>query len=108
MDFGVQDIIRLIAFGSQMFEPASVRQQIVGSKLFDRVFHIPVTTENFEVDFDLTRSTESGRKAILQNFIQQRILETSDGRLVFSNQSLESAQADIVFADFFVTIETDF
>ena len=108
MDFGVQDIIRLIAFGSQMFEPASARQQIVGSKLFDRVFHIPVTTENFEVDFDLTRSTESGRKAILQNFIQKRILETSDGRLVFSNQSLESAQADIVFADFFVTIETDF
>jgi len=108
VDVGVQDIIRLVSFGSKMFEPVSVRQQIVGSKLFDRVFHIPVTTENFEVDFELTRATDSGRKAIVQNFIQQRLLETPDGNLQFSNQSLETAQADIVFADFFVTIETDF
>lgn len=108
VDFGVQDIIRLITFGSLLFEPSTMRQQVVGSKLFDRVFHLPVTTENFEVDFDLTRATESGRKAIVQNFIQQRLVETSDNKLMFSNQSLDTAQADVVFADFFVTIETDF
>lgn len=108
IDLGVQDIVRLIAYGSKAFEPLSIRQEIVGSKLFDRVFHIPVTTEGFEVDLELTSATESGRKALLKNFIQQKITETSDKRLVFSNQSLETAQAEVVFADFFVTVETDF
>lgn len=108
LDIGIQDIIKLFAYGNKMFEPQIIKQETLSPKLFDRIFHIPVSTEGFELDLELTRRTESGRKALLQNFVQQRIIESSNGTLIFSNQSPEEAQTDVVFADFFITIETDF
>jgi hypothetical protein len=108
INIGVRDTIKLFAYGSKAFEPQLIRQEIVSSKLFDRIFHIPVSTEGFELDLELTRRTESGRKALLQNFIQQRIIEGNNNKLIFSNQSPKDAQADVVFADFFVTVESDF
>lgn len=100
-----KDVVNLFTYGSKKFEPSIMRKQVVGPKLFDRVFHIPMSTENFEVDFNLTRATESGRQALVQNFIQEKISETSDGKMLF--QSTDQLD-DVVFADFFASIETDF
>lgn len=104
-DATIQDIIRLVTYGSKMFEPSSIREQIISSKMFDRVFHIPVSVDNFEIDIETTKQTESGRLALLQNFVQDSIVETSDQQFIFSSQDPEN---DIAFADFFITIETEF
>lgn len=97
-----QDVIRLATYGSLSFEPALLRQEIVQSRLFDRVFHIPVSTESFEVDLDMTVMTESGKRALRQNFVQNQLEETNTNSVVFKPID---PQTDIVFADFFVTVE---
>lgn len=97
-----QDSIRLATYGSLSFEPALLRQQIIQPKLFDRVFHIPVSTEGYEVDLDLTVATESGKRALRQSFVQNQLIEVSSNTVVF--KSIDP-QTDIVFADFFVTVE---
>jgi len=100
-----KDVANLFTYGSKKFEPSIMRKQVVGPKLFDRIFHIPMSTEGFEIDFELTRATDSGRQALVQNFIQEKISETEDGKTLFqSTQQLD----DVVFADFFASIETDF
>lgn len=104
LDDDVKDILRLSTFGSILFEPPLLRQKTVGAKLFDRVFHLPLRVENFEVDQELTNSTISGKLALLQNVVQNRIVETRDGRLVFR----PSDENEVIFTDFFVTVETDF
>ena len=104
VDVDTKDMLRLMVYGSVMFEPNVLRQQVTSDKLFDRVFHIPVGVENYEVDEELTNSSESGRLSLKQNFVQNKLFRTTDGKLVMQ----ASDENDIIFNDFFVTIETDF
>ena len=104
VDDDTKDTLRLLTYGSIVFEPNVLRQQVVSNKLFDRVFHIPVGIENYEIDEMLTNSTESGRMSLKQSFVQDNTVRTSDGKLIMQT----SGENDIIFNDFFVTIETDF
>ena len=103
-DDDVKDILRLTTFGSSIFEPEVLRQRAIGAKLFDRVFHLPVAIDHYEIDFDLTTSTESGRLALEKNYVQKRIITTPDGRQIFRDNN----KNDVIFSDFFIAIETDF
>lgn len=105
MDATIQDVIRLVTYGSRMFDPKSVRDQIVSPKLFDRIFHIPISIDGFDVDVETTKQTNSGRQALLKNFVQDKLVEANDNTFTFD---IKNTQNEVAFADFFVTVETDF
>ena len=102
IDEETKDIVRLATFGSITFEPSVIRQKTINAKLFDRVFHVPLTVEFFEIDEEQTNSTQNGSNALKQDFIQDKLFRFSNDRLFMRLSSDE----DIVFSDFFVTIET--
>lgn len=103
-DEEVRDLVRLVVYGNtEVFEPNVPYSKIVMPKMFDRIFHIPILVDDFEIDHVATNATNSGRLALLKNFVQDKIKLSSDGK-----QSFEATGPnDIVFSDFFVTIETN-
>jgi hypothetical protein len=101
IDEETKDIVRLSTFGSITFEPSILRQKTISSKLFDRVFHLPLTVEFFEIDENQTRSTQNGYNALRQDFLQDKLFRFRD-RLFLKLSSDE----DIIFSDFFVNVET--
>lgn len=98
-----KDVIRLFNFGSLMFSPNEVKSRVLEPKLFDRILHIPLDTDNFEVDIELTNSTESGRHAWKQAYVQENLRRNVGGSRVFLK---ERKKNDLAFEDYFVTIET--
>jgi len=100
VDEEAKDILRLFIFGDIIFEPERLRNQVTSPKLFDRVFHIALNTEEFEIDEELTRETESGKLALEQSFVQERLVRIGDR--VFFRPKLSN---ELVFEDYFVTIE---
>lgn len=102
IDQRIKDIVRLATFGSITFDPSVIQGRITKPKLFDRVFHIPLTVEFFEVDEDQTNSTQNGYNALKQDSIQDKLFRFSNGRLFMRLNDEE----EVVFSDFFVTIET--
>lgn len=100
VDEEAKDILRLFVFGDLIFEPERLRNQVTSPKLFDRIFHIPLNTEEFEVDEDLTRETESGKLALEQSFVQDRLVRRGD-QVFFTPKD----RNELIFEDYFVTIE---
>ncbi len=97
-----KDIIRLLSYGNIMFTPDFVKQKILKPKLFDRVFHLPVNLEDFEIDTEATLSTESGRMAYTKSSFQEQIVRNRDAEyLVTKNRN------DARFEDIFVVIEAN-
>lgn len=106
----VKDILRSTTSGQVLTVPETERAKTLGPKKFDRVFHVPVDIDNFEVDLDATRETDSGtralEKAALQNVFREenRFLGTEDNsKPVFLKKR---TSRDIIFEDFFVTLES--
>lgn len=100
VDDEAKDILRLFVFGDIVFEPQRLRNQVTSPKLFDRIFHVPVNSEEFEIDEDLTRETESGKLALEQSFVQVRLVRRGN-KLFFRPKD----RNELIFEDYFVTIE---
>lgn len=101
LDMDSRETLRLLTFGSLMFSPEEVENKVFSSKTFDRVFNIPLNIENFEIDLNLTLSTESGRTAWNQRYVQDNII------LKNNNWFLKPRDKnDIIFDDYFVCLET--
>lgn len=101
VDNQIKDIIRLATFGSLTFEPGVIYEKVIKPKLFDRVFHIPLTVEFFEIDEIETNSTQNGYNALKQDSIQEKLVKFGDRLFMKLND-----EEQVVFSDFFVTVET--
>ncbi|MFA6049716.1 MAG: hypothetical protein WC761_00695 [Candidatus Paceibacterota bacterium] len=97
----VKDVLRLFDYGSVVFNSGEVTGRVLTPKLFDRVFNIPLNIENFEIDLDLTLSTESGRNAWNQSYVQNKVIEKSGKYYMLPRNKNE-----LIFEDYFVAIET--
>jgi len=96
-----KDIIRLFDYGSIVFNEKEITSRVLAPKLFDRLFHIPLNIEEFEIDFEKTVSTESGRKAWSQTYLQEKIV-LREGRYFLKPRP----KNELIFEDYFVAIET--
>lgn len=97
-----KDIIRLFNYGSLIFNEQEVYRRVLMPKLFDRVFNIPLNIEDFEIDVDKTLSTESGRRAWSQAYLQEKIFVRADGKYFMKPRE----KNELIFEDYFVAVET--
>lgn len=106
----VKDLIRSITSGQALVKPETEKNRILRPKKFDRVFHFAVNIDDFEIDKKEMTKTEVGRaafeKASLNNLFRTENRE-SDGeneeRPIYFKKRTDR---DIIFEDYFVTIET--
>lgn len=76
-------------------------------KLFERIFNIAVDPDAFEIDNDLTLTTESG-KSFLSSQLANRLIsriDENDPRRLRMNQSIRRQLGNISLQQFFVTVE---
>lgn len=98
----VKDYYRLFLFGTNTTQEQAIRNLIVRPKIFDRIFHIPVNIDNFEVDLELTLSTQSGRQSFNQSYVQDNLIKINENTYKLKPRGAN----DIVFEDYFIRIET--
>lgn len=102
VDQETKDTLRLLSYGNVVFQSSYVRQKILDSKLFDRVFQIPIGIDDFAIDVASTISTESGRATYMKNAIQNQITRTNGKEYLRTRN-----RNDLVFEDYFVVIESN-
>lgn len=102
VDQSTKDLIKLLKVGSLSFQPNSILTALVSPKLFDRVLTVPLDTDGFEIDFQKTTSTESGREFFLKDIIQSKLDKTlPDGVYRFLPRKIN----ETTFEDYFATLE---
>lgn len=60
----VKDIIRLMTYGSLVFNESEVRKLVTTPKLFERTLNIPVNLDTMEVDLIATLKTAAGQASV--------------------------------------------
>lgn len=110
----IRTIDTLTKMSTVLSEPGFEGKKLLSPKLFDRVFHLFVDTDDFEIDLEETRKTEQGRELFKKLLNQGLILEINDNisknetnpvkryKMVQRNIS----ENHVVFEKYFVTIET--
>jgi len=101
----VVEYLRMIDTGGLVFSLEKINKNILEPKLFDRVFHVAINSDNFEIDFDEMQKWESSKKALNQSSLRKQIITKKKGTQVeyyFKPKSKE----DIIFEDYFITIES--
>jgi len=102
LDQETKDTIRLLSYGNLLFQSSFIQKRVLQPKLFDRVFHIPVSTDDFEIDVDQTISTESGRNTYTKTSVQNMIDDVKGKKYL-----KEKTRNDMIFEDYFVVVETN-
>lgn len=102
VDQETKDVLRLLSYGNLIFQPDFIRRRILEPKLFDRVFHLPLFVDDFEIDVEATKSTEAGKNAYVKNSIQN-VLYERNGKVYLRQRN----KNDTIFEDYFVVIESD-
>lgn len=97
-----KDVLTLISYGSFAFEPEYIKSCVLQPKLFDRIFTVPVDITKFEIDENLTISTDSGRLAYRSSNIQEKIIKTNNKIYLKENTD------GLIFEDYFITIEAGY
>jgi len=100
----VKDILRDFKTGNLTFYPNTLRDRILSPKVFDRIFHIPLNIDDFEVDKAASIKKLGGHAAWHQRHIQNKLIHRVEGdkTLYFLKPRTDR---DIIFEDFFVVIE---
>lgn len=102
VDQGTKDTLKLLSFGNVAFKLESALAEMLSPKLFERVFTIPLDIDGFEIDYEATTATESGREFFQKDFIQDKLDNSlPQGVYKFKNRTMK----DVVLEDFFVTME---
>lgn len=105
-----KELLNIIFKGNILYNQGHVTNKILGPKMFDRIFHLPVDMDDFIVDVDLTRSTTIGKNAFNQAIKQNILAKNSDDDYVFTgrsfNGSKDSDDSEVIFDDVFVSIES--
>jgi hypothetical protein len=100
VDQGTKDILRILIGGNLVLKPENVIAEMLSPKLFERVFTIPVNIDNFEIDFAKTTAKEGGRQLMEKKFFAEKIIVDNG---VYKMRPRSSK--DVIFEDYFVTIE---
>jgi len=104
----LKDAYRLLAYGSLVFCENEVRSRALTPKLFDRIFYVPVNTNNAEIDYTATMSTAVGRdtwkKLYTQSHIKTNPPGTSGADTKYYLDALDVD--DFIINDMFVAVET--
>ena len=98
-----RDELRLLVLGNIAFNSVAVESRILSPKAFDRVFTVPIDIDAFEIDKELTRKTESGKRAYSNVKFQAAIKRT--GEAEFPDR-VDNPLA-VIMDDFFVVVEVD-
>lgn len=102
LDQETKDTLRLLSYGNIVFQSNYVRRRVLDPKLFDRVFHLPVSIDSFPIDVEATTATESGRQTYMKNSVQEQIIRTNGEEYLRPRN-----RNDLVFEDYFVVIESN-
>jgi hypothetical protein len=102
VDQGTKDTLKLLTFGNIAFKPENALAQLLSPKLFERVFTIPLNVDDFEIDYEATTAPESGREFFEKRFFQNKLDQHAPrGTYRLKPRTVR----DVVFEDYFVTIE---
>jgi hypothetical protein len=102
LDQETKDTLRLLSYGNLVFQSSFVKRKVLDPKLFDRVFHLPINTDDFEIDVEQTISTEAGRNTYTKNSVQSMIYDVNGKKYL-----KPKGRNDMIFEDYFVVIETN-
>lgn len=83
-------------------------KRLMSPKIFDRVFHMFIDSDEFEIDVEQTTKDNIGKKAFEQLRNLNKIIEVTDssGRSRFYLQEKNKLQNDLTFEKYFVTVQT--
>jgi hypothetical protein len=102
VDQGTKDTLKLLTFGNVAFKLENALAEMLSPKLFERVFTVPLNVDDFEIDYEATTASESGRQFFQKSFIQNKLdRHAAQGTYRF----LPRTHQDVVLEDYFVTIE---
>lgn len=101
---GIKNYLRMIDSAGLAFSLEKIRRNVLDPKLFDRVFHVAVNSDGYEIDVTGTGKTKSGKQALKQLAVARRIQPRKVGgrdAWFFIQQSKE----DILFEDYWVVVK---
>jgi hypothetical protein len=102
VDQPTKDTLKLLTFGNVAFKPENALAQLLTPKMFERVFTIPLNVDDFEIDYEVTTAPESGREFFEKDFFQNKLDPLApQGTYRLKPRTVR----DVVFEDYFVTIE---
>lgn len=106
----VQDVKHLAALAyapTNLSDPAVFVQNMLEPKVFERIFHINVDPDDFEIDATATTATEFGEVALHQLVAMNKVksIQRSDGTTSYQVDRTFK-DAGVVVEQYFVTIET--
>jgi hypothetical protein len=100
-----KDILRSVRSGTPIISPKTSRDRALRPKKYDRVFHVPLNIDKFEIDAEETVKSEAGRRTFEQANVQNQIRKETVGG-VEKTFLQKRTDRDIVFEDFFVVLES--
>ncbi len=105
-----QDLITFIKTFSKdsiIFGAGARKEMLTSPKLFERIFHIPITPDAFEIDEVATSSTTAGQKMLMSRTFQENLInEGIDERLEGRRLNIEKRkqQGSLSLQQFFITV----
>ena len=93
-----KDTYRLMTYGSLVFNEKEITKRVNGTKIFDRVYHIPVRLNSLEIDLDVTNSTISGQAALARASTQRHIVVDGEKQYLTTNEPNDFIIKDIFCA----------
>jgi hypothetical protein len=80
--------------------------RLITPKLFERIFHLPVDLDNFEIDVEATHATESGRKMFKSQQFQNMLKDSGSGELLMKPRP--SDEGSYILSEIFINLESKF
>lgn len=114
----LMNFVKVFSSKSILFGAGARRLRVTAPKLFERIFHIPVDPDEFEIDQDLTLATVSGRNFLLSRVANSLIqpvgssigadssrLELKNARPVRFDPVIRRELGNVTLQQYFVVIE---
>ena len=119
-----QSISNVSALGSvitRFSDEAVVTKSLLRPKKFDRVFNVVVDPDDFEIDYDKTVSSPTGKRTLEKLLASEQVIDASLKQLssigvnpgnssaqqsVYKLREKQKSEGDFAFEKYFVTVET--
>ena len=95
----LMEFLRLFSGNSLLVGHAITEKRILSTKIFDRIFTVPVDVTRFAVDVSTTKKTQRGIEVLNSDNFAKIIKHVGNERYISIDAN------DIIFDDYFVTIE---
>jgi len=81
-------------------------KRLITPKLFERIFHLPVDLDEFEIDIEATRATQSGSRMLDSAVFKVHLKEMSNGALMMKSRPTSNGYH--ILSEIFINIDTKF